>query len=149
MNIDEWIYIYICIYICMYVNEHIFRCTERNIDLFLPECVARVPVSLRGFDGGSSVASTFSLYLQPSETVRNCSRAVVWGPYGRAFGTFWSKCSHIFFFYSSLEEISIALRLSLCDLASEQFVMNSSVDLQRLLAEDLNRASWVSFEELD
>ena len=45
---------------------------------FIPECVARVPVSLWGSGGWGCVRSTLRLWSQPS----------VRGPYGRAYGKF-------------------------------------------------------------
>ena len=48
---------------------------------FFPECVARVPVSLRGSGGWGCVPSTLRLCSQPSQP---SARA----PYGRAYGKF-------------------------------------------------------------
>ena len=45
---------------------------------FIPECVARVSVSLWGSGGWGCVRSTLRSRAQPS----------VWGPYGRAYGKF-------------------------------------------------------------
>ena len=57
--------------------------------LFVPECVARVPVSLWGSGGWGCVRSTLRLWSQPSATVRNRSQPFAWGPYGRAYGKFY------------------------------------------------------------
>ena len=54
----------------------------------IPECVARVPVSLWGSGGWGCVRSTLRLRPQPFATVRNRSQPFAWGPYGRAYGKF-------------------------------------------------------------
>ena len=56
--------------------------------VFIPECVARVPVSLWGSGGWGRVRSTLCLWSQPFATVRNRSQPSAWGPYGRAYGKF-------------------------------------------------------------
>ena len=61
--------------------------TGKNFSI-VPECVARVPVSLWGSGGWGCVRSTLRLRPQPSATVRNRSQPSAWGPYGRAYGKF-------------------------------------------------------------
>ena len=74
---------------------------------FLPECVARVPVSLWGSGGwGCSLdvaqpSATFRNRPQPFAFVRNRSQpfaTVAWGPYGRAYGKF-CKRGHFWRFH--------------------------------------------------
>ena len=55
----------------------------------IPECVARVPVSLWGSGGWGCVRSTLRLWSQPFATVRNRPQPFAWGPYGRAYGKFY------------------------------------------------------------
>ena len=74
------------------VHLHTFticRCLN-HLDFFclIPECVARVPVSLWGSGGRGCVRSTLRSRSQPSATVRNRPQPFVWGPYGRAYGKF-------------------------------------------------------------
>ena len=55
---------------------------------FIPECVARVPVSLWGSGGWGCVRSTLRLWPQPSATVRNRPQPSARLLYGRAYGKF-------------------------------------------------------------
>ena len=57
------------------------RGTGQNL---FPECVARVPVSLRGSGGWGCVRSTLRLRPQPFEPF-------AWGPYGRAYSKFCNR----------------------------------------------------------
>ena len=54
----------------------------------IPECVARVPVSLWGSGGWGCVRSTLRLCSQPFATVRNRPQPFMWWPYGLAYGKF-------------------------------------------------------------
>ena len=54
----------------------------------VPECVARVPVSLWGSGGWGCVHSTLRSRSQPFATVRNSSQPSALSPYGRAYGKF-------------------------------------------------------------
>ena len=56
--------------------------------MFIPECVARVPVSLWGSGGWGCVRSTLRSRSQPFATVRNRPQPSARGPYGRAYGKF-------------------------------------------------------------
>ena len=58
-------------------------------NVFVPECVARVPVSLWGSGGGGCVRLT--LRVQPFATVRNRLQVSVSGPYGKAYGKFCNR----------------------------------------------------------
>ena len=56
-----------------------------TVSLIFPECVARVPVSLRGC-GGRAVFARRCVY------VRNRSQPSARGPFGRAYGKFCKRC---------------------------------------------------------
>ena len=72
--------IYRCVPVSIYSNGPALR--------IVPECVARVPVSLWRSGGWGCVRSRLLNRPQPSATVRNCSQPSAWWPYGRAYGKF-------------------------------------------------------------
>ena len=86
----------------------IFRTLEEQV----PECVARVPVSLWGSGGGGVFAwccPTVRNRSQPFATVRNRSQPSVWGPYGRAYRKFY-RSGHFRRFHVSRSFVSCGRR---------------------------------------